>query len=104
MLPPLLRKAAEDAGFDLTLGADGEWTRVGVSGLEAQVWVVPARAGALLALGPAAAAAEFQTVTWTDMPLPPGAPRAQTSLWGVAGRAPLVRTLPPDRCTTAVVR
>lgn len=75
-LPPLLRKAAEDAGFDLTLGADGEWTRLGVSGLEGRVWVVPARAGALLALGPNAAAVEFQTVTWTDVPMPPGAARA----------------------------
>lgn len=34
MLPPLLRKAAGDAGFDLSPGADGEWERLGVSGLE----------------------------------------------------------------------
>lgn len=76
MLPPLIRKAAEDAGFDLTLGADGEWTRLGSSGVEGWVWVVPVRAGALLALGPAAAALEFETVTWTDVPLPRGAARA----------------------------
>lgn len=76
MLPPLIRKAAEDAGFDLTLGADAEWTRIGVSGLEGRVWVVPVRAGAILALGPNAADVEFETVTWTDVPLPPGAARA----------------------------
>src|SRR5690606_27011348 len=76
MLPPLIRKAAEDAGFDLTLGAAGEWTRLGSSGVEGWVWVVPVRAGALLALGPAAAALEFETVTWTDVPLPRGAARA----------------------------
>lgn len=34
MLPPLLRKVAEDTVFDLTLGTDDEWTRLGVSGLE----------------------------------------------------------------------
>lgn len=76
MLPPLLRKAAEDSGFDLVLGADGEWTRLGVSGLEGRVWVVPVRTGALLALGPNAAAAEFEAMTWTDVPLPSGAERA----------------------------
>ena len=76
MLPPLIRKAAEDAGFDLTLGTDAEWTRIGVSGIEGRVWVVPVRAGAILALGPKAADVEFETVTWTDVPLPPGAVRA----------------------------
>lgn len=75
-LPPLLRKAAGDAGFDLALGSDAEWTRLGVSGLKGGVWVVPVGRGALLALGPAAAAAEFHPVTWTDVPLPTGAARA----------------------------
>lgn len=37
MLPPLLRKAVEDVGFDLTFGADAEWTRLGASGLEGRV-------------------------------------------------------------------
>jgi putative restriction endonuclease len=73
MLPPLLRKAAGDAGFDLTLGSDGEWERLGVSGLSGSAWVVPVRAGALLALDSAAVSGDFQTVTWTDVPLPAGA-------------------------------
>ena len=76
MLPALIRKAVEDAGFDLVLGEDAEWTRVGVSGVEGHVWVVPVGKGALLALGPGVAASEFRTVTWTDVPLPPGAVRA----------------------------
>ena len=76
MLSPLIRKAVEDAGFDLILGEDAEWTRVGVSGVEGHVWVVPVERGALLALGPGVAAAEFETATWTDVPLPPGAVRA----------------------------
>lgn len=76
MLPPLIRKAAEDAGFDLTLGTDAEWTHLGVSGLDGRVWVVPLKAGALLALGPNAAAAEFKTVSWTDVPLPKDATSA----------------------------
>src|SRR5690606_29795564 len=76
MLPALIRKAVEDAGFDLILGEDAEWTRIGVSGVEGHVWVVPVSKGALLALGPGVAASEFQTVTWTDVPLPPGAVRA----------------------------
>ena len=58
-LPSLLRKAAEDAGFDLTFDGEAEWTGLGVSGLKGRVWVVPARAGALLALGQTAAVAEF---------------------------------------------
>lgn len=37
-LPPLLRKAVEDVGFDLTFGADAEWTRLGGErGLEGRV-------------------------------------------------------------------
>lgn len=75
-LPSLIRKAAEDAGFDVTLGTDGEWTRIGVSGVRGHVWVVPVGPGALLALGPGVAASEFSWVTWTDLPLPPGAVRA----------------------------
>src|SRR3990172_8078897 len=70
MLPPLLRKATGDAGFDLLLGSDAEWERIGVSGLEAGAWVVPAGAGALLALAEPAVLAEFQTTSWTDVPLP----------------------------------
>jgi len=73
MLPALIRKAVEDAGFDLILGEDAEWTRVGVSGVEGHAWVVPVGKGAFLALGPGVAASEFRTVTWTDVPLPPGA-------------------------------
>lgn len=72
MLPPLLRKAAVDAGFDLTLGADGEWERIGVSGVAGTVWLVPVRGGALLALD-SAALGDFRTVTWTDVPLPAAA-------------------------------
>jgi putative restriction endonuclease len=73
VLPPLLRKAAGDAGFDLVLGEDAEWTRLGVSGLDGVVWVLPARAGAVLALPAAPPAGELELVTWTDVPLPPGA-------------------------------
>jgi|SRR5690606_10312668 len=76
MLLSLLRKAVEDAGFDIVMGEDAEWTRVGVSGVEGHVWVVPAGKGAILALGPGVATSEFETVTWTDVPLPPGAVRA----------------------------
>src|SRR5690606_17808491 len=43
---------------------------------EGHVWVVPAGKGAILALGPGVATSEFETVTWTDVPLPPGAVRA----------------------------
>lgn len=75
-LPSLLRKAAEDAGFDLYLGTEGEWARLGVSGLAGQVWIVQARTGALLALSPGAAATEFETVPWTDVPLPKDAAHA----------------------------
>lgn len=73
MLPPLLRKAAGDAGFDLALGSDAEWERFGVSGLAGSVWILPVRAGALLAIDSPAALREFQTVTWTDVPLPSAA-------------------------------
>lgn len=76
MLSSLLRKAFQDNGFDLVLGEDAEWTRIGMSGFDGYVWVVPVGKGALLALGPGVAASEFQTVTWTDVPLPPGAVRA----------------------------
>ena len=56
MLPPLLKKATGDAGFDLLLGSDAEWERIGVSGLEAVAWVVPVGAGALLAVADSDAA------------------------------------------------
>ena len=70
MLPPLLKKATGDAGFDLLLGSDAEWERIGVSGLEAVAWVVPVGAGALLAVADRTVLAEFQTTSWTDVPLP----------------------------------
>jgi hypothetical protein len=73
VLPPLLRKAAGDAGFDLAFGSDGEWERLGVSGAAGNAWVVPVRGGALLALESATALGDFRTVTWTDVPLPTGA-------------------------------
>lgn len=73
MLPPLLRKAVGDAGFDVTLGSDAEWERLGVSGLAGSVWVLPVRAGAMLALDSPATLREFQTVTWTEVPLPASA-------------------------------
>jgi hypothetical protein len=44
-LPALLRKAAGDAGFDLPLGFDGEWQRMGVSGTRHIVWILPSSAG-----------------------------------------------------------
>ena len=75
MLPTLLRKAAGDAGFDLVLGSDAEWTRLGVSGLEGRVWVLPVKDGALLALEHAAAPAEFQPTGWSPVPLPGGVDR-----------------------------
>lgn len=75
-LPALVRKAAGDAGFDLTLGSDGEWTRLGVSGLDARVWVLPMDRGAVLALDWATAGAEFPASGWAPVPLPPGAARA----------------------------
>ena len=102
MLPPLLRKAIGDAGYDLALGADAEWTRVGVSGLpHAVAWVVPVHAGALLALAEPRVLAEFTTAGWTDVPLPAtarGATRCHTpaELYDAMRRARvLFAQLPP---------
>jgi putative restriction endonuclease len=69
-LPALLRKAAGDAGFDLLLGSDGEWQRMGVSGTPHVVWIVPSGAGALLAVKERAVLQEFGQATWTEVPLP----------------------------------
>ncbi|HSW29126.1 MAG TPA: hypothetical protein VLH75_06460 [Longimicrobiales bacterium] len=49
-LPPLLRKAVGDAGFDVDLGAVGGWHRFRVSGIEGTAWITPDAAGALFAL------------------------------------------------------
>jgi len=76
MFPILLKKAIQDAGFDLTLGTDGEWLRIGISGLEGYAWVLPSGKGALVALQSEPPAGEFQLVTWTDVPMPNGAVRA----------------------------
>ena len=73
MLPSLLLKAATDAGFDLVLREDSEWTRIGVSGLDGRVWLLPVRGGALIAVDSRRALGDLDTVTWTDVPLPPGA-------------------------------
>jgi putative restriction endonuclease len=73
MLPPLIRKAAGDAGFDLTLGSDGEWARIGVSGLSGVVWILPTGSGAVFAVADQTLLHEFAASTWTEVPLPSGA-------------------------------
>jgi putative restriction endonuclease len=72
-LPALLWKAVGDAGFDLALGADGEWERVGVSGVPGEVWVLPAGTGGLFAVAEGALLREFTPATWTEVPLPAAA-------------------------------
>ncbi len=73
ILPPLLRKAVGDAGFDLGLGSDDEWVRFGVSGTEHAVWVLPSGAGAVFAVTAPPLLQEFTPLAWAEVPLPPGA-------------------------------
>jgi putative restriction endonuclease len=72
-LPALLRKAVGDAGFDLTYDSNGEWQRVGVSGTANVVWILASGAGALFAVSDQAVLTEFDSTTWTEVPLPTGA-------------------------------
>ncbi|HLT19004.1 MAG TPA: HNH endonuclease [Thermomicrobiales bacterium] len=72
-LPPLVRKAVGDAGFDLRLGADNEWVRFGVSGSEHVVWLLPSGAGAAFAVAARPLLQEFTPLAWAEVPLPPGA-------------------------------
>jgi putative restriction endonuclease len=79
----LIRKAARDAGFDLVLGADGDWMRVGVSGTRGAVWVRAAAAGPLLAVPPGRVASDVRgasqdTTTQDTVDLPAGAAAAAT--------------------------
>lgn len=73
LLPPLLRKAAGDAGFDLELGAAGGWQRFGVSGVPGHVWVRAAGGGAVLALPLAGYLSELDLPPSTGEALPAGA-------------------------------
>lgn len=73
ILPPLLRKAVGDAGFDLGLGHEDEWVRFGVSGTEHVVWVLPSGAGAAFAVSARPLLQEFTPLAWAEVPLPPGA-------------------------------
>lgn len=73
MLPSLLRKALGDAGFDLELGSDGAWQKVGVSGVPGTLWIRVSGTGALLALPTAALLAEFADAPAADgVSLPTG--------------------------------
>lgn len=72
-LPPLVRKAVGDAGFDLTLGSDNEWTRLGVSGTEHVVWILPSGGGAAVAVPARPLLQEFTPMAWAEVPLPQGA-------------------------------
>lgn len=69
-LPALVRKAAGDAGFDLPLGSDGEWQRMGVSGTPHVVWILSTGGSVLLAVKEPAVLQEFGQTTWTEVPLP----------------------------------
>ena len=71
-LPPLLRKAAGDAGFDLLLGEQGGWHRFGVSGLDGAAWITPDASGALFALDSPAALRDFDSMLARGVTPPPG--------------------------------
>jgi putative restriction endonuclease len=100
-MPPLIRKAVVDAGFDLLLGSDGEWQRMGVSGTRHVVWILPSGAGALLAIAEKALLREFVQTNWTQVPLPADAAgavrcRSADELLGTLHRTRmLLAQLPP---------
>lgn len=82
MLPSLLRKAIGDAGFDLFLGPEAEWERVGVSGLAGTIWVVAAKGGGLVAVADRRILSEFARSDSPQVPLPSfaaGAVRCRTA-------------------------
>ena len=100
-LPALLRKAANDAGFDLADGSDGEWQRVGVSGTKHELWILPTGVGAVFAVANRPLLREFSATTWTEVPLPRGAVgafrcRSAAELYDTLRRARmLLDQLPP---------
>ena len=101
LLPALLRKAAVDAGFDLATGSDAEWQRVGISGTQHVIWILPTGAGAVFAVTQPLVLQEFGATTWTEVALPHGAAgavrcRSAAELYDALRRARmLLDQLPP---------
>lgn len=72
-LRPLLRKAVGDAGFDLVLSSENECVRLGVSGTDHVVWVLPSGVGAAVAVSAKPLLQEFTPMAWAEVPLPDSA-------------------------------
>lgn len=69
----LVRKAAQDAGFDLEDPPDGAWARFGISGQPLTAWVRPLAAGFQLALSARKILDELEAGDSGDQELPGGA-------------------------------